>query len=496
MENLRRIGEMLARDEVPETSGDVRVYPRSRISAGDTRILMIRTKGMGRLLATGSGPLFDDLDGELIGACRVCPLNEETRLVINRYIPYTVPVPAGRFRAGIGLGDRLGRSSAGHIRAIEGKDVFPILAQQSMRELSLTGRTYSDVLDAACFAVLREGYIGGYGADGDHLKNEKDIAEAIRLGFSMITLDCSEFIDTTTESLGLRALMKRYAAIPAGVRGDYERTYSGESFRIGNVEISFDQEELARCMLLYSGVIDFAEKIYIQHIRAAGREIDFELSIDETSTPTTPEAHYLVAAELKRRGVELTSIAPRFCGEFQKGVDYRGGVDRFEREFAVHAAIADEFGYRLSIHSGSDKFAVFPVIGELTKGRFHVKTAGTSWLEAVRLVARRYPEIYRRVHAKAIESYSAAREYYHVSADPLSIAPLDTVADAELPAYLDDDNARQILHITYGFILHREADGNVNSLGREFLSALDEEEDLYRDMLAAHIGKHLALLGK
>lgn len=457
---------------------------------------MIRRGGIGQLLATGSGPLFDALGGQEAGSCRLCPLNEATRSAINRHFPFTIPAPAGRLRAGIGLGDRLGRASSGHIRALEGKGVFPILAQQSMRELSLTGRTYSDVLDAACFAVLREGYVGGYGADGDHLKNEADIAAAIGLGFSMITLDCSEFIDATTESLGPQALKKRYAEIPSVVRGGYERAYSGESFRVGTAEIFFDREELARCMLLYSGVIDFAEKIFKDHIRTAGREIDFELSIDETSTPTTPEAHYLVAAELRRRGVELTSIAPRFCGEFQKGVDYRGSADRFEMEFAVHAAIADDFGYRLSVHSGSDKFAVFPAIGELTGGRFHVKTAGTSWLEAVRLVARRNPTLYRKVHAKAIESFSLAREYYHVSADPASIAPLDSVADGDLSGYLDDDNARQVLHITYGFILNRTAEGTINPLGQEFLSALDAEEDLYRDMLAAHIGKHLALLGK
>jgi hypothetical protein len=496
MEDLLRIADSFARDEIPVSAGDCRVYPRSRFTVGNSRILMVRSGKTGQLLAGGSGSLFDDLDGESLGQCKLCPLNESTRLALYRHLPFTVPEHAGRHRAGIGLGDRLGRAAAGHLKAVQGKDVFPILAQQSMRELSLTGRTYQEVLDAACFVVVREGYTGGYGADGDHLKKESDIAEAIRLGFSMITLDCSDFIDTTAESLTTQALKKRYALIPSSVRREYERAYGGASFRAGNAEISFDASELARCLVLYSGVIDYAEKIYTDHIRGAGRGVDFELSIDETSTPTTPEAHYLVAAELLRRGVEITSLAPRFCGEFQKGVDYRGSVDRFEREFAVHAAIADEFGYRLSVHSGSDKFAVFPAVGRLTEGRFHVKTAGTSWLEAVRLVARRNPELYRKVHAKAIASFSLAREYYHVSADPASVAPLDSVADGDLPGYLDDDDARQVLHITYGFILNGTAEGTVDSLGREFLAAIDEDEDLYRDMLAAHIGKHLALLGK
>lgn len=496
MDELRRIADSLERNAVPNSAGDLYVYPRSLAAAGDSKILMIRNAGFDQLLAAGSGPLFDDLPGALHDSFRLCPLDEAARRALNRHLPHTAPVPAGRLRAGLGLGDRLGRASAGHIRAIEGKGVFPVLAQQSMRELSLTGRTYSDVLNAACFAVVREGYTGGYGADGDHLKNEEDIAAVLDLGFSMITLDCSEYIDTGAESLSPAALKKRCADIPSGVRKDYERAYTGRSFRVGNAEIEFDSLELARCVSLYSGVIEYAEKIYRERIQAVCREIDFELSIDETSMPTTPEAHYFVSAELRRRGVELTSLAPRFCGEFQKGVDYRGDLDRFEREFAVHAAIADEFGYRLSVHSGSDKFAVFPAIGELTKGRFHVKTAGTSWLEAVRLVACRYPELYRKVHAKAVESFPSAREYYHVSADLSAVTPVDSVGDEDLPGYLDNENARQMLHISYGFILKREADGTMNPLGREFLLAIDVEEDLYRDMLAEHIGKHLARLGK
>jgi hypothetical protein len=344
--------------------------------------------------------------------------------------------------------------------------------------------------------LLREGYTGGFGADGDHLKNENDISAALDAGFSMITLDCSDFIDAEIECLGASEIKNRYATLPASLRKDYERTYTGKEFLVEGAEISFDKMELARCLLLYAGVIDFAEKVYRERIATAGREVDFELSIDETTAPTSPEAHYLVAAELARRGVLLTSAAPRFCGEFQKGVDYRGDVDRYRREFAVHAAIADAFGYRLSIHSGSDKFAVFPAIGELTKGRFHVKTAGTSWLEAVRLVARKFPELYRRVHKRAVECFDEARRYYHVSADAAALLSPDALSDDELASGLDDEDTRQVLHITYGFILQRESDGRMNPLGREFLAALIAEEELYAEMLSGHIGRHLHLLGK
>src|SRR5690606_381163 len=97
------------------------------------------------------------------------------------------PKAVGTQRASIGLGDRLGLATPGHIAAVANRDVMPILAQQSIRELDLTGRSYPEVLDAAAWAVFQEGYTLGYGADGDHLKNPSDVQYAIDLGFSMIT---------------------------------------------------------------------------------------------------------------------------------------------------------------------------------------------------------------------------------------------------------------------------------------------------------------------
>ena len=100
--------------------------------------------------------------------------------------------------------------------------------------------------------------------------------------------------------------------------------------------------------------------VYDAYISKADREIDYEISIDETETVTSPLRTFFVANELTLAGVEVTSLAPRFCGEFQKGIDYIGDVEQFERELREHALIAEHFGYKLSIHSGSDKFKVFP----------------------------------------------------------------------------------------------------------------------------------------
>src|SRR5690606_10742996 len=125
-------------------------------------------------------------------------------------------------------------------------------------------------------------------------------------------------------------------------------------------------------------------------------------------------------------------------GEFQKGIDYKGDVEQFERELSEHALIAEYFGYKLSIHSGSDKFKVFPIIAKYTKGVVHVKTAGTNWLEAVRVIAKMNPDLYRRMHAFALESLDEALKYYHITPDMDTIAPLDSVSDDNLANYMNN----------------------------------------------------------
>ena len=241
--------------------------------------------------------------------------------------------------------------------------------------------------------------------------------------------------------------------------------------------------------LIYGKAIEFAESIY--HSLLNGADADFEISIDETATPTTPTQHYFVAKELQDRGVKFASLAPRFCGEFQKGVDYIGDVEQFQREFQVHARIAEHFGHKVSVHSGSDKFKVFPAVGEETKGRFHLKTAGTSWLEAMRLVAMKDAPLYREVHRFALSALGDARRYYHVSADPDNIPDVGALADGELPSLFSQSDARQAIHITYGSILNAKArDGSF--LFRDRLFCLwRENEDAYAELLNAHIGRHL-----
>ena len=420
--------------------------------------------------------------GEDIGEGKLrCPLSHENACVLRRLFKFTSPVRGLRKPVSFGLGDRLGLATPGHIDLFEKNDVFPIFAQQSIRELNLTNRTYEDVLDAATFAVFREGFKRGFGADGDHLKTAEDIEYALSLGFTMITLDCSEHIKKGTAD---NVLSKNYAD-----------KYLNRTFNIEEgISLVFPEDELKRCAAIYSDAIQFAADMYKRFLASGKYEADFEISIDETSSVTTPLQHFFTAQELIDAGVSFATIAPRFCGEFQKGIDYIGDKKQFESEIKIHAAIARYFGYKLSIHSGSDKFSVFPIIGRETQGRFHIKTAGTNWLEAMRITAKTDPCLYREIHSYALTAFDEARKYYHVTTDPAKIPMLDTIKDEDLEKLFDNAGSRQLIHITYGFILGKKNNDGSFTFKDRLYKLWQDNEDEYRKALVKHIGKHLELL--
>jgi len=335
------------------------------------------------------------------------------------------------------------------------------------------------------FAVFRDGFKKAWGADGDHLKAAKDVKTALSLGFTMITLDCSEHIKNNITS-------ENAPALPSSL----SEKYLNKSFDIGeNVTLSFTEEELKKIAAIYSGAISFATEMYNRFIKKAKKGADFEISIDETSTPTTPLQHYFVARELIDAGVSFATMAPRFCGEFQKGIDYSGDRSQFDKEIKVHAIIARHFKYKLSIHSGSDKFTVFPSIGKETKGIFHVKTAGTNWLEAMRVVAACDPGLYREIHKYALAAFDEARKYYHVTTDLKSIPDVDKLKDVELPSLFTQNNSRQLIHITYGLILSRKNEDGTFTFKDRLYKLWREKEEIYAQALMKHIGRHLDLLG-
>lgn len=479
---------------IPEGK-EVKVYQSSFIENEEITLALFKDHLEKFIIVMGKGDFYKKLTGEEVQAgVKICPTNHENRLVLNEYIEWTKPVAFGNKVTTIGLGDRLGEASFGHIKAISNRKIKPILAQQSIRELTLMDRTIDDIVDAASYAAIQEGYRGGFGADGDHLKEEKDIKKALDAGMTMLTLDCSDHINNEVSSYTLDELKEAYYLLSTEDRKAYESYYLNETFNVNELTISFELEELMYNVLLYKKALDFTVYVFKKFVQTANHLVDFELSIDETETITKPESHFFVAQELIRQNVKVDSLAPRFIGEFQKGIDYIGNTEDFKKDFSIHAAIASHFDYKISVHSGSDKFSVFPIIGEETNGLFHLKTAGTNWLEALRVLAKHNPSLYRRMHEYAFAHFSEAQKYYHITPNLDRIPSLDEVKDEDLPNFLNDEDARQVLHVTYGVLLTAKKDNGEFLFKEEFFENIRSLEDEYTKGLEKHITKHLETL--
>ncbi len=452
------------------------------------------------LIIFGEGDAYDNLIGEKFNIAnkvvKKCPLSHENAKIIRDMFPFTAPEAILGNDKTIGLGDRLGLATQGHIKLIKEYDVKPIFAQQSIRELNLTGRTYKDVLDDTTWAVFQEGYKEGFGADGDHLKTSKEVEMALDCGYTMLTLDCSEHINNDIPGITSGQVDLMYDSLLAKGKSEVEEKYLAKDFNLKNgLVIKYTEESLKRTVLIYKKAVDFAIEIFNNHIRDYERDVDFEMSIDETLTSTSPEEHFFVANELIGAGVDVATIAPRFCGEFQKGIDYIGDIGQFEEEFKTHAAIAEHFGYKISVHSGSDKFAVFPIIGRETKGIYHVKTAGTNWLEAVRVIAQKAPKLYRELHEFALNVLDEAKKYYVIKADLTKIPDINKLQDSELPNLMVEDDSRQVIHITYGLILQAKNPDGTSLFRDRIYKVLNTYEEDYNIALYKHIGRHLKDLG-
>jgi len=469
------------------------VYPESLNQVSGLWVFMVKETEEDFIIAAGkNASVFHgiSMDCEPL-PCIKAPLTHENAMVLRELFPFTKPIPVLSKKRSFGLGDRLGIATPGHIKVFKKYDAYPIFAQQSIRELNLTNRTYEEVLDSASFAVFKDGYKNGFGADGDHLKKPSEIEYALSLGFTMITLDCSEYIRNDVTQM-TKAQINQECILSEEIK----TRYLNKKFKVEGIPISFDEEELKRNVLVYGKAVEYAIHIYQTYFANGKTNANFEISIDETATPTSPTQHYFVANELTLHGVKLDTMAPRFCGEFQKGVDYVGDIKQFEQELIVHAAIARHYGYKLSIHSGSDKFSIFTLIGKHTLGNFHVKTAGTNWLEAMRTVATCDPKLYREIHTYALSMFFEAKKFYHVTTDLNKIPCLDSLKDEELVDLFKQNDARQMIHITYGYILNVKNEDGTFRFKTKLYKLWRQQSEVYAEMLSKHIGRHLELLYK
>ncbi len=275
------------------------------------------------------------------GDLLACPRTHANAAALRRAVSWLQPRPLGLMTSA-GVGDRLGLATPGHIHAARkalaaapGAELGMIFAQQSIREMTRTGRSPDNVMDDATWGIFQEGWRDGVGADADHLKNTEDIDSCLAAGFSFYTIDPGDHVDPEADSRRRRcsASVRRSAVAVAGHRREAMlKAYAGRSWDLEGRRLSIDEESLVRAAVKYGRAVAHTAAMYRhleQHAPAGGWEL--EVSVDETETPTTHAEHLFIATELKRLGVRWVSLAPRYVGRFEKGVDYIGDLDAFRR---------------------------------------------------------------------------------------------------------------------------------------------------------------------
>ena len=402
-------------------------------------------------------------------------------------LPWLTPTRFG-LHTSVGFGDRLGLVTPGHVRALKavGAPINPVFAQQSIREMGRCGRTPSDVLDDATWGAFQAGWTSPVGGDADHLETLADIDNTVAAGFVFYTLDPKAAVDPEAEHADPATIRRKVAALDwGGLDSDlasFSKAYVGQRLDLEHQAIELDEESVLRAMAKYGPSMAHAMAMY-RRLSEKGIDCEVEFAVDETDYPTSPAEHVVVVRELQRLGMEFVSFAPRFVGRFEKGIEYIGDLDELQRDFAVHAEIARALGpYKLSLHSGSDKYSTYPLIAEATRGVVHLKTAGTSWAEALRVIAHHDADLMREVLTLALMSFEANRKSYHLSCDPSRIPPHPT--DEEVARLLDVIDSRQVLHVGYGAILAE--------FGIRMYAVWNDHEDELHSVIEDHFVRHLA----
>lgn len=405
-----------------------------------------------------------------------------------------------------GFGDRIGLATPGHVAAMKeaGVGIVPIFPQQSIREMTRTSRTPAEVMSDAMQGAESSGWTGVVGADADHLKTNDDADVTARVGFTFFTIDPSGYVDQRADDYSEGTLKSKFTGIANDVA--WIDGYRGRNITLSTgTTIELTEEVCLRAAVKYGRAVNHAVSLaeHIQTIQAAaGRDHEIELSVDETDQPTTLAEHYIIADQCRSRGMKLVSLAPRFIGDFEKGVDFKGHIQALDRSLADHAAIAKLLGpYKLSLHSGSDKLSIYGSLARATEGCFHVKTAGTSYLEALRVVARHDAPLFRRIIDFAREKYNHDKATYHVSATLFSAPTTEDcpVINELVKHYLEvwkdvpegrgfTKPGRQILHCTFGSTLTDP------ELGPAVKSLLAANVNTYTEILREHFVRHLRAL--
>lgn len=461
------------------------IITSSDVTHDATRYALAWLDGKKWLLIEGDATGFT---GSLADQPNLYPLTPENAKALRGRLAWLNPQALGT-QTSAGFGDRLGIATVGHIASVVGTNVAPILAQQSVRENTRTGRTPQIVLDDAMWGVFEAGWRSAWGADADHIKTIEAIRPFVDAGYSFYTMDPSDYVDDEADADALDVLHDKatrldWATLESSPEATAERYQ--QVFKLDDREIAFDELAIYRAMAKYANAVAHTVKMarYLKE-QFGERPFDLEISVDETETTTSLQEHFYIVGELDRLGVEIVSMAPRFVGRFEKGVDYIGDLEELEDNIAGHSAIIRHFGnrYKLSLHTGSDKFGVYPIANRHTNGLVHLKTAGTSYLEALRVMAVVDPALFREVLDFSRGRYEEDRKTYHVSGVLENVPASADLTDAELADLLNQFDARQVLHVTFGSVLDHYGEA-LQGLLRENLSA-------YHAGLKAHFDRHI-----
>lgn len=393
------------------------------------------------------------------------------------------PCPTHTF----GVGDRFAHGATAQLRAFVaareiGIDLTPVW-NKSNREHLIIGSEPSQTRAAADRAVRELGWEGPYLLDADHI--HLGTVDRFIEPCDFFTIDVADDIGRAVAEEEIDAFVARHPEL----LGTLEIEGLGEPLRM-------DRELVAAAARQFLGAARKAGDIYRHILAAKGADFVTEVSMDETERPQTPPELLVILAALADEGVPVQTIAPKFTGRFNKGVDYVGDVERFAREFdddlAVIAHAVKAYGLpqglKLSVHSGSDKFSIYPVIREAllrTGAGLHVKTAGTNWLEEMIGLAEAGGgglKLAKEIYAKALSKMDTLCQPYATVIDIRAgrLPSADEVAgwDGEAfaaavrhepgdPRYRPD--LRQLLHV--GFKVAAE-------MGETYLSALREHADV------------------
>ncbi len=368
----------------------------------------------------------------------------------------------------IGTGDRFGQQGKPLLKAImkarNNGINLSIVWNKSEREHSIIKTSPKDVFIEAKNAVSEYSYDGKYFIDADHI-NYNNVDHYIKYS-NYFTIDVAEFIGRKPPRKDMDKFIEKSK--------DYE-----ENLSISDLKASLEvtNELIRQIAEKYLSAVSEAGRIYRKIEKKKGRgNFITEISMDETKDPQTPFEILFILLAIAEENIPIQTIAPKFSGQFLKGIDYVGDIDQFIREFRNDLAIInfaiEEFSFpttlKLSIHSGSDKFSLYPQIRKAIRDfntGVHIKTAGTTWLEELIGLAAAGGdglETVKEIYAKAYRRFDDLCKPYAsvISINRKELPSPDTVKDWSSEEIMNalihdidnvnlDRNLRQLFHVAY-----------------------------------------------